>query len=123
MNTRIGIITGAIGCDGRLTVSPQNIAVLYGTDATMTCSTNLSRNLMWRTQYNKSEIFKTVYTGTQLAKEFSSHYRVSSNNEGAVNLVTRADEVSARTYRCEEPNHGIAASAELIVLGKSLLFL
>lgn len=78
---------------------------------------------MWRTQWNKSEAIKTLYTGRQLAKEFSSHYRIFPNKEGGIDLVMKAVEATTSTYHCEEQTHGEIASAELIALGNSLFSL
>lgn len=106
-------------------IRPENTAVLYRTEVTMKCSTNSTAKLMWRAQWNRTEGPKTIYTGNKLAVNMSSIYNISSKEEGHVDLVTRANETTARTYICEEseikPEE--SASAELIALGNSLLFL
>lgn len=109
------------GCSARLTLTPDNVAVLQGTEATMKCGSDSSNTVLWRTLWNTSVGMRTIYTGNKIHPDFHSLYRISVI-KGEVNLVVRATEATAKTYFCEEPHSSAdSASAELIVLGEDFL--
>lgn len=106
-----------------LSAKVRNEAVVVGSTAAFTCTTNTTLPMRWhRRAYNKSDgVFTRVYNGIKLSDIYKQRYSVSFNTSTGVSMLSINDvqPTDAGTFRCLEFDTAAhAVDLELDVLGK-----
>src|SRR6218665_1147023 len=109
------------GSKAKLTVVPENIAVVEGNIAILNCATDNDNRLIWKrmnvTHLNAA--LSTLYTGTRFRMNYASCCEISSSRRGKFSLKVKTRKGISLHYLCEDP--GVENSgADLVILGKCL---
>ena len=106
----------------KLTVVPENIAVIEGDVAVMNCTTDANYKLLWRimteTHMNGTQrALYTLYTGNKFTNTYLGCCEISNATKGQFTVKVRTRKDIPLHYVCEEP--GMEKSgADLVILGK-----
>src|SRR6218665_1051702 len=97
---------------------------MSGNVITLNCSSDVSKgNIAWNTISPGSSSRDIIYNDKVLASSVSSYISVSDRDDGNCTLIINGSLAAAKRYICMERDSGQEASADLVVMGKFILFI
>ena len=104
------------GSGAKLTVVPENIAVVEGDVVIMNCMTDTNFKLVWRIA-NETHV-SSLYTGNKFTNNYRDCCEINNSTKGQFTLKVRTSKDIPLHYVCEEPGGIEQSGADLVVLGK-----